>query len=191
MLPTAAASPQLLCLQNPSFEGTPVANLGQPGAFDAMPWSTCLNASMSSNTSNMPTICDENVAQGVVMMPKATDGQTYLALGEGQQVSQAACSSIDSSAPLSLELDLSRVDIPQGIPEQVFLELWGGLAVDCSQRELLWASPALTVGWKHYCLTLHPHAFMDQLTLRSNSDMASAVVSYLIVDNLKAVETCP
>jgi hypothetical protein len=188
--PTASRPPVLVCLENTSFEGTAVANLGQPEAFDAMPWSACTNPSVS----NTPDVINETIPQNIATVPKATDGLTYLALGEGEQVSQPFCSTIDAGASLSLTLDLARIDLAEGIvpeTEQVFLEVWGGLAVDCSQRELLWASPALKVGWKNYCITLHPHSFMNQITLRANSDMTLASPAYLIVDNLKPMDTCP
>jgi hypothetical protein len=190
MPPPAATPPTLICLENASFEGTPVANLGQPDAFDALPWSTCA----ADTASNTPDVVNETIPQMVATVPKAVDGVTYLALGEGEQVSQPFCSTIEAGAALSLELDLSRVDLAQGIvpeTEQVFLEIWGGLAVDCSQRELLWASPALKPGWKKYCVTLHPHSVLNQITLRANSDMTLASPAYLIVDNLKPMDRCP
>jgi hypothetical protein len=191
--PIAAVPPALLCLENPSFEGTPVPNLGQGDAFDGAPWDLCSNPAMPAANPNVPAIANETISQ-LVSVPKAMDGMTYLALGEGQQVSQPFCSPIDENASLSLELDLSRVDLAQVVgsnSEQVFLEIWGGLAVDCSQRELLWASPALAIGWKRYCVTLHPHSFLNQITLRANSDMTSASLAYLLVDNLKPMDTCP
>jgi len=191
--PTAATPPALVCLENTSFEGTPAANLGQPEAFDARPWSACTNPSTGS-TANTPDIANETIPQMIVTVPKATDGLTYLALGEGEQVSQPFCNTIDAEASLSLALDLARIDLAEGIvpeTEQVFLEIWGGLAVDCSQRELLWASEALKVGWKRFCVTLHPHSFMNQITLRANADMTLASPAYLIVDNLKPMDSCP
>lgn len=188
--PTAATPPALLCLENTSFEGTPVANLGQPEAFDALPWSACTSSSMT----NTPDVANETIAQMIVTVPKAVDGVTYLALGEGEQVSQPFCSTIAADSSVSLELHLASVGVAEGLvpeTEKVFLEIWGGLAVDCSQRELLWASPALTVGWKRYCVTLRPHSFMNQITLRANADMTLASPAYLIVDNLKPMDGCP
>jgi hypothetical protein len=72
----------------------------------------------------------------------------------------------------------------------VFLEVWGGLASDCSQRELLWASPALTASWQRLCATIHPHSLIDQITLRAHSDMSLPSPAYLLVDNLKSVDNC-
>jgi hypothetical protein len=191
--PPIATPPSLLCLENPSFEGTPAANLGQPDAFDAQPWSACVNVGMPRDVPNTPDIGNETIPQNIVVAPKATDGDTYLALGESEQVSQPFCNTIDANASLSLQLDLSKVDLTNGLslPEKVFLEIWGGLAVDCSQRELLWASPALEPGWKTFCVTLHPHSFMNQITLRANSNQASAAPAYLLLDNLKPMDRCP
>jgi hypothetical protein len=178
-----------LCLENPSFEGTAAPNLGQANAFDAPPWSTCTTPAVS----NMPAIADENIAPNVVTVPMPVHGSTFLALGEGDQVSQPFCAAIRDGAALSVELDLSRIDVGTGIvpqTEQVFLEIWGGLAVDCSVHELLWASPALKVGWKRFCVTLRPPAFVTQLTLRANTDKTLASSAYLLVDNLKPVDGC-
>jgi hypothetical protein len=180
-----------LCLQNLSFEGTPAANFGQDQAFDAVPWSACTSPPGGTNT---PDVGNETVAQTLGSIPKATDGLTYVALGEGEQVSQAFCSPLSDDGPVSLQLDLTRINVGAGLvpeTEQVFLEVWGGLSVDCSQRELLWASEALKVGWKTYCITLRPRAFMTQLTLRANADMTQPTPAYLLVDNLKPVDACP
>jgi hypothetical protein len=179
-----------LCLQNPSLEGTPAANFGQDQAFDAAPWTACTNPSAT----NTPDIGNDTVAQTLGPIPKPTDGVTFLALGEGEQVSQAFCSPLADDSPVSLEIDLARLNIGAGIvpeTEQVFLEVWGGLSVDCSTHELLWASPALQAGWKTYCITLRPRSFMTQLTLRANADMTLPTPAYLLVDNLKPVDSCP
>ena len=181
-----------MCLNNPSFEGKPAANFGQDDQFDAAPWSACTNPPTSNNT---PNIGNASVAQTLGSIPDPVDGETYLALGEGEQVSQAFCSPLpDDDGPVSLQLDLARINIGAGLvpeTEQVFLEIWGGLSLDCSQRELLWASPALQTGWKTFCVTLRPRAYMTQLTLRANADMTLPTPAYLLVDNLKPVEACP
>lgn len=192
--PTATTPPSLLCLDNPSFEGTPAANLGQPEGFDAKPWSVCTSAGMPTPVPNTPDVANETIPQNIVEVPKAKDGVTYLALGEGEQVSQPFCNTIDADASLSLQLDLSSINLVEGLTsqkEKVFLEIWGGLSVDCSQRELLWASPALEYGWKTFCVTVHPHSFMNQITLRANSDMTLPSPAYLLVDNLKPMDRCP
>jgi len=176
------------CLQNGSFEGTPAANFGQ-GTFDAAPWSACSPVGV-----NMPDIGNEMVAQTLGPIPQPTDGLTYVALGEGEQVSQAFCSPLPEDGPVSFELDLARIDIGAGLvpeTEQVFLEVWAGLSVDCSRREWLWASPALQVGWQHYCFTVRPSPFMTQLFLRAMADMTQTSPAHLLIDNLKPVDSCP
>jgi hypothetical protein len=189
--PVAAVEPTpapKLCLKNLSFEGMPEPNLGQDQQFDAAPWSTCTNPAVT----NTPDIGNDAIAQ-TPGVPKPTDGTTFLGLAEGEQVSQAFCSAAPDGVPLFLELDLSRINLNILAPEteQVFLEIWGGLSVDCSQHELLWASPALLPGWQHFCIKMRPRAYMTQLTLRANADQSSAAVAYLVVDNLKPVERCP
>jgi hypothetical protein len=195
-LPTVPARPAPsagLCLKNPSLEGTPAPNLGQDQAFDAAPWSACIDsASPPAMQPNTPDIGNESIA--VTPVPPPTDGNTYLALGEGEQVSQALCGELQAGTAVSLALDLQSFDISGGaVPstEQVFLEIWGGLAADCSQRERLWASPGLAMGWKRYCVTLQPTAYTTQLTLRATSDMSSLMPGYLFVDNLQPVASCP
>ena len=193
--PPSAATPPLLCIKNPSFEGNPVVNVGQTGGFDGNGWSDCVNAAMSTSTPNVPSIGNKSVAPvSGATVPDPTNGSTYLGLAEGQQVSQTLCAPLDRDASFSVELDLTRVDVGDGTvaeSEAAFLELWGGLSVDCSQRELLWASPVLQVGWHHYCLSFHPQSYMDQITLRANTDMSQATLAFLAVDNLKPVDACP
>ncbi|HKP62778.1 MAG TPA: hypothetical protein VJV78_38845 [Polyangiales bacterium] len=178
-----------LCLMNPSFDGTPQVNIGPEELFDAKPWSTCT----FPPSSNSPEIGNDMIAQ-TVDVPAPTEGLTFLGMTEGEQVSQALCSQVPDNEPLSLELDLARININAGLApetEAIFLEIWGGLVVNCSQSELLWASPALKTGWQHFCVTLRPRAFMTQLTLRASSDGSLPSPAYMLVDNLKPVERCP
>jgi hypothetical protein len=79
--------------------------------------------------------------------------------------------------------------VPQ--TEAVFLEIWGGLGVDCSQYERLWASTAVDNAWQRFCVTLRPSSFTTQLTLRGSSDMTSPSPAYVLVDNLQPVDSCP
>lgn len=182
--------PPLLCLENGSFEGTPAANIGLVNSFDAVPWSVCTNPSVV----NTPDVANDTVKQMVATVPKPTHGTTFLALGENEQVSQKLCEPIAGSETRSFTIDLSRVNIGAGVvpeTERVFLEVWGGIAADCSQRELLWASDALDVGWKTHCITIAPRAFMDQLTLRTNADKTQLAPVYLLADQLLPVKSCP
>jgi hypothetical protein len=188
-IPMQPAPKPKACLKNLSFEGTPAANFGQAGDFDAAPWSTCTDP----GATNTPDIGNDTVAQTLGPIPKPTDGNTFLALGEGEQVSQEFCSPLPD-APVSFEMDLTRLNIGAGLvpeTEEVFLEIWGGLSVDCSRRELLWLSAALPMGWDHYCVTLRPHSYMTQIVLRATADMTLGTPAYLAIDNLKPVDSCP
>lgn len=180
-----------LCLKNGSLEGTPTPNWGQPQSFDAPPWTACTNPVVATNT---PDIGNDTIDQMVAVVPKPTDGLTYLALGEDEQVSQTLCEAVPAGSELHMALDLSRINLGEGVvpeTEAVFLEIWGGIAADCSQRELLWASGPLQVGWERRCATLMPHNYMDQLTLRANSDKTQLSPAYLIVDNMVPQSECP
>jgi len=188
VVPTDAGPPPQLCLQNLSFEGTPVFNMGQAQGFDADPWNDCTNP-MRDNT---PDIGNDTVAV-TPDVPAPADGLTFLGLAEGEQVSQALCSEAPA-VPVSFELHLARIDISGGLAtesERVFLEIWGGLSADCSQGERLWTSPDLQAGWERFCVTLRPRLLMTQLTLRANTDMASLNPGFLLVDNMRPVDRCP
>ena len=180
----------VLCLENMSFEGEPAANFGQSDQFDAAPWNACTNPQMT----NTPNIGNASVAETLGFIPDPTDGDTFLALGEGEQVSQQFCGPLLDDAPIYVEFDLGRLNIGAGLvpeTEQVFLEVWGGLTVNCSVHSLLWASPPLPLGWKTYCATLRPRSFMTQLTLRANADATLPTPAYLVVDNMRQVDSCP
>jgi hypothetical protein len=174
-----------LCIMNPSFEGTAAVNVGQN--FDAVPWSTCSNDSSTSNTPDVAS--DALVVIGNV--PKVPNGATYVALGQGEQVSQALCEDVPGGSKLAFKLDATRIDLTPGDTTKLFLEVWGGIAADCSQRKLLWASAALASTWTTLCIPLQTSEFMNQLTLRSKTDVASPFPEYMALDNLVPVDQCP
>jgi hypothetical protein len=120
--------------------------------------------------------------------PAPTDGMTYVAMSTGEQVSQKLCQSLTAANKASVKLDVVRMDIGNA---DMFLQIWGGSAADCSSRQLLWVSPALNTMWTTYCVTLAPGEFMDMLTLRADTPVPGLVVSYLAVDNLQPVDACP
>jgi hypothetical protein len=189
--PQEASVPKpLLCVRNGSFEGTAAYNSGLPTAFDAMYWDTCT----SSSGSNTPDIVNDSIKQWVAMIPKATDGDTYLGLAEDEQASQRLCESVPGGSALSFALDLTRLNITAGLypdTEKAFLEVWGGTSAGCSTRELLWASAPLTLDWQRVCITIQPQQFMDSLFLRANSDDTQLAPVYLLVDHLVPVTACP
>lgn len=174
-----------LCVMNPSFEGTPAVNVGQN--FDAGPWLTCSNDPSVNNTPDVGS-------PALVVFgdpPKPVDGSTYLALGQGEQVSQVLCEDAQAGESLSFKVQVSRVDLAPGDTTKVFLEVYGGIGADCSQRQLLWASPALASVWTSYCVTLKPREYMNQITLRSRTDVSSLAPEYLVVDDIVPVDECP
>ena len=180
--------PAELCLDNRSFEGRPLPNLGLPTTFDAAPWSTCTNPAAA----NTPDIANETLMQALPMQVVATDGLTYASLAEDEQVSQVLCRNVAAGETLHLQLDLNRLDVTGGAPpERIALEVWGGVGADCSRRELLWASPALGMGWQNFCATLKPAHFTDNLVLRATSDKSQAAITYVLVDHLVPVDRCP
>ena len=189
--PLLPEPPVKLCLMNPSFEGMPAMNVGLPETFDAAPWSMCTNPAVMSSTQNTPDIVSATLAPTFPGIPNATQGDTFLSLSEGEQISQQLCDTVPVGRDSYIALDLARFDIGTGVSEKVFLEISGGVAADCSQRQLLWASPALDLGWKRYCVPLKPTAFMDQITLQAKADMSSLALGYLVVDNIVPVDSCP
>jgi hypothetical protein len=186
---TASPAPKL-CITNPSFEGTPATNVAVPGLpnmFDAPPWSVCTNP-MATNT---PDIGDANLARSTGV-PPPTHGATFLALAESEQVSQALCAPVNAGTDLAMQIDL--LDLTATVMAStgpIALEIWGGLAADCTARELLWTSEPLPAGWKTYCAKLHPEQYMDQITLRAKSDTTNAGQSYMGMDHLVPVDSCP
>jgi hypothetical protein len=189
--PLPPPRPPGLCLDNPSFEGTPGINTNIAPMFEAAPWSACMIPAAA--TGNTPDVGSDTLAQMVAVAPKATAGATYLGLLENEQASQRLCRPLTGGSQVSFTVDLSRVYIGGGVPdtEPGFLEIHGGVANDCSQRELLWASPALATQWESFCVTLRPQQFMDNLTLRSRSDNSLGTPIYLTVDNIVPVDDCP
>lgn len=182
--------PQLLCLENLSFEGKPAANFGLPNNFDGAPWSAC-NDTSSSNT---PELVNDTIPQWVVAVPDPTDGVTFLGMIEGEQVSQKLCRGLAAGSTAMFTIDLSRLYIGAGVVpdgERPFLEIWGGHASDCSARELLWSSPLLDMSWINYCVVLKPTQYVDLLVLRARADGSQDSSTYMIADNLRPVAACP
>jgi hypothetical protein len=180
--------PPLLCLRNPSFEGMPQANTGF--AFDAEPWSACTNPS----TVNTPNIVNNTISQMVASVPKPTEGLTFLGLLEQHQAAQRLCETLPGDSAVSMQIDLARIHVGGTVvpeTELAFLEIWGGVAADCSRRELLWASPALSTEWQTYCVTLRPTQFTDNLVLRARSDNSLPTSIFVIADNVVPVSLCP
>lgn len=185
-----AQSQPLMCLMNPSFEGTPAINTGTN--FDAAPWSQCTDPAQTTATPNTPVIANETLDPQLGLAPMPQEGNTYLSLGMEEQASQTLCEPLSPGSERYLELDLTRIEVPDVTDPNiaVYLEVWGGLSVDCSQRQLLWASPSLTGTWSHHCFKLQPSEYTDQITLRAKVDAQGFTPEYMAVDNLVPVTSC-
>ena len=180
-----------LCLQNPSFEGQPSTASTAGTSFDGAPWSACINPAGT----NAPSLGnDSSQALITAELPKPTDGATWLGLLPDSQVSQPLCQAVTGGSARSFRVDLRRVVLGDNVlPDNgaLFLEVHGGIAADCSSRELLWASPNLDTSWNTYCATLQPQQYFDNLVLVARSDSSLGTTSYLVADNLEPVERCP
>jgi hypothetical protein len=182
------ASPaQLLCLVNPSFEGTATVNTGQ--LFDAPPWSDCTDDT-ATVVSNTPDVASHTLDPVTGIAPEPSDGSTYLAMIATEQASQQLCEALPAGARASLQLDAMSFDL--GGPK-VFLQVWAGDATSCTRRQLLWTSPALPTTWQTYCLTFEPSERLDFITLRADAPMPVPMLmtTYLAVDNIVPVTACP
>jgi hypothetical protein len=180
---------QLLCIQNPSFEGKPAFNDTNAENFDGAPWNNCPQPSL-----NTPDIVNETIEQPIAVLPPAVEGNTYIGLQEGEQVSQVLCEPLSGGEELYLKLDARRLYIGNGVApdtELPLLEIWGGLSATCSREQRLWASEPLPLTWQTYCAKLRPQQFMDQITLRIETVAPLPSVTYLLVDNLVPVASCP
>ncbi|HTU64116.1 MAG TPA: hypothetical protein VMF89_36875 [Polyangiales bacterium] len=175
-----------MCLMNPSFEGTAALNTGT--VFDAVPWSACIDSS-TDTVSNTPDVASNGLDWTTMVAPLPVDGDTYLALSTAEQASQQICEPLTARSTTKLRLDAMRLDLGGG---EMFLQIWGGVSSNCSQRQLLWVSPALsTTNWETYCATLEPREFMDLITLRAETPMPTLAASFMLVDNLTPVDECP
>jgi hypothetical protein len=191
-LPNASCPPPmpLLSLENPSFEGTPAINLGFGNGFDCDGWSTCLQGGGNST----PDVVNPSVGLPA-NVPAAEDGDTYLGLTENEQVSQELGRGVAGGSALALKLDLRRLYLGVGLApdsEKAFLEIYGGVVPGCTSRELLWSSPSLpNDDFQTYCAVLRPTQFTNRIVLRATSDQTQLLPSYVLVDNLQPVSSCP
>jgi hypothetical protein len=181
-LPSAAPIPADLCIENPSFEGTP--------ALDSVPsgWTTC------SGTPDLGPVAGSIMA--------ASAGASYLQLQAGQNtesVSAPVCAAA-RARPLRFQIDLGMLSPPLTLvvgvipPQELQLQLWGGRE-PCALDELLWASPVITRlnAWQSVCGTLEPQPELRFVTWRpvdiSAPTLTIPSVSMLLtLDNLR---DCP
>lgn len=176
------------CIDNPSFEGTVTAT--QFEAFDAPPWNACYVGGLAYAAIGDPTLWPlQNWT-----FPAASDGATYLALGQQLafvgRASQPLCEPITAGASRSFLVDLARAtssDPASEATEQV-VRVFGGDS--CAEDELLWTSPPLTTTWSAHCVTLQPQRNTTHLAFAPLGTGGGGLVEAL-VDHIVPVESCP
>ena len=179
----------LLCLANPSFEGevTPT----QFEAFAAPPWNACYDGGFITYAA----IADPTLwpAQRWTL-PVASDGATYLALGQqltlAGRAAQQLCAPIAAGSARSFFVNVARGQNGDGIESQEqVIQVLGGNSVECAEEQLLWTSPPLTLEWSTYCVTLRPQA--ETTTLAFVPFGADGGQMEGLVDHIVPVEACP
>jgi hypothetical protein len=175
------------CLENPSFEG-PVTPT-QLEAFMAPPWNACYAGGLA-----YAAIGDDALwpLQNWTF-PEASDGETFLALG--QQLgfvglaSQTLCEPLAAGSARSFLVDLAHATTTDpGQAEDQAVEILGGSG-ECSEETVLWSSPPLTTDWATYCVTLAPERELRTLGFRALARDGGLVEA--LVDNIVPVERCP
>lgn len=166
-----------LCIENPSFEGTPQLNLTGV-AWDALPWQTCMITA---------DIIDAGIADKALV---PADGKTFVHIGTSgdliETISQSLCAPLHAGNTYRLTLQIAA----QGDGQDGVLEIWGGSNA-CDQAELLWASPVFNPqGWNTYCATLTPSQEITSLTLVPKW-VSTATIAYTYLDDIVPVESCP
>lgn len=194
-----AGVPAGICVDNPSFEGTPIMNLP---VFDAPPWGGCGDRNVDFPGSlSTPDILDANTLGFGTGLPAPTDGTTYFGLGmytllsaslQHEYVSGALCAPLEAGHSYAFEIDLASLPLPISAapargPAQLAVY---GSATDCAREELLWKSPVVGTDWTTVCATLTPSKDASFLTLEPTGTEPTEG-AYLLVDNLIPVESCP
>lgn len=171
-----AQTPDALCLENLSFEGTPARNLFG-AAFDASPWQAC---------SVTPDIINATV-DAQYLAP--TDGQTYLGLlGDSAALTEAAgqalCAPFHAGATASL-----RVDVGGDLNDSLRVQLFGAASM-CGEDQLLAEidpdNHGSYTGWETHCVTVTAASDVAFFKIRATGSAGP----YVLIDNLRIVEAC-
>jgi hypothetical protein len=175
------------CIENPSLEG--VVTPGQLEAFDAAGWNACYAGGIAYAAIGNATLWPfQNWA-----FPDASDGDTYLALGQQLafvgRASQTLCEPLEAGAARSFFVDLARATTTDtGESHDQVLEILGGTA-ECAEETVLWTSPQLTLEWQTHCVTLRPEQTVTTLAFRPVGRDGGLVEA--LVDNIRPVSACP
>jgi len=177
------------CLENPSFEGPVTPD--QFSAFQAPPWNACFTGGFITYSA----IADANLwPTQPWTFPDASDGATYLALGQQGgfvgTASQTLCQPLLAGQTLSF-----RVDLAKGLSETTspaatgqVMQVLGG-DTECSESSVLWTSPELTASWTTHCVSITPTAEITTLAFRPTATGGGEMEG--LVDNLVFVDECP
>jgi len=175
------------CIENPSLEG--VVTAGQLEAFDAPGWNACYAGGIAYAAIGNATLWPfQNWT-----FPDASDGETYLALGQqlafAGRASQTLCEPLEAGATRSFVIDLSRATTTDaGESLDQVLEILGG-STECAEETVLWTSPQLTVDWQTHCVTLRPEQTVTTIALRPLGRDGGLVEA--LVDDIRPVSACP
>jgi hypothetical protein len=177
------------CLENPSFEGPVTPD--QFSAFEAPPWNACYAGGFITYSA----IADANLWPGQPWsFPDASDGATYLALGQQGgfvgTASQTLCEPLPAGETLFLRVDLAKGVSEAPSPEATgqVMQLLGGDS-ECSESTVLWTSPELTAAWTTHCVSITPSADITTLAFRPTATGGGEMEG--LVDNLVFVDACP
>ncbi len=181
-----------LCIENPSFEGTPSALPGAP--FDALPWDPCpngvnaghvVNATNSTSTWTFPQPTDGNTS-GAIGTNSGFGGSAYLA--------QTLCEPIPAGEARSFLIDVARNPMSGSGVEAMDaqIQIYGGSGTRCSEAELLWTSPLLTPEWQTVCVTLTPDAPVTSLAFKPLGDGNPLFLGLMgaVIDHIVPVTSC-
>ncbi len=163
---------------NPSFEGTPAANV------TPAPWTECMSG---QTPDTQPGIW------GVTTLP--TNGSSYLGLvaeplGNWQEgAAEQLGSPFLAGVTYTFTVDLANSSTTGGgiVPGCAELEIWGGFSA-CDQNTLLWNSGNITPYdvWQTYTVTFTPTQNFTWCMFQVNS-LGCSSQPYILVDNISPV----
>jgi hypothetical protein len=193
-----------LCVDDPSFEGTPA--IGTPGggptnlAATAAPpgWKVCAG--------------DPDINPLVSAMP-ASDGLTYIGMTLApfstgtESEGTALCAPLEAGQtyPFSIDVAMAGTLSPQLPPPgstgsttpsvlPVVLQIWGG-RTECGKDELLWTSQDISKpgAWVRFCdafVPSQPLSYLRLVPAAGSSPFGPGQWSYLLVDHLVPGAVC-
>jgi hypothetical protein len=172
---------EVLCVTNPSFEGTPQVDVAD---IVAPPWQTC---------DDLPDVLDGKVGGGTL---QPSDGMTYLDLqyapaesSVSESVGQELCAPFRAGETAYVKIDVARQTVAFG----TFAVQFFGATTACKEEQLLGeTAPVTNAGaWTTACVTLHAQTDATFLKLRLGGGQSTAGSMMGFIDNLRPVSSCP